>query len=105
MKRKIIAVAATALILTGASLSQAGDVENGKVLFASPTLGGGTSGKTCLTCHPGGKRLSGKILQMDQDKLAGIVNQCIAKPLAGKSIDPEGEEMMDVIAYMKTLVQ
>ena len=31
-------------------------------------------------------------------------NVCIEKPLGGTAIDLQGEEMQDLIAYMKTLV-
>ena len=49
MKSTLISLLTVAVILTGVSLCQAaGDPVNGKRLFESPTLGGGTSGKPVL---------------------------------------------------------
>jgi cytochrome c len=39
-----------------------------------------------------------------RSKLAGMVNTCIERPLAGKAIDPAGSEMADIIAYMESLL-
>jgi len=116
MKKVMIAVLVGVGILIGVGVSQAGgDVENGKKLFESPTLGGGTSGKTCVTCHPGGRNLSSRLFGTSRDsaeirndkrsRLAGMVNTCIERPLAGKGIDPVGAEMADIIAYMRSLVK
>lgn len=41
---------------------------------------------------------------MEKNSVEEIVNVCIEKPLGGVAIDPAGEEMGDLIAYMKTLV-
>jgi mono/diheme cytochrome c family protein len=115
MKRVMMALLVGVGILALVGVSQAsGDLENGKRLFESPTLGGGTSGKTCVTCHPGGRSLSLRLFGNDNDsaevraekrsRLAGMVNTCIKRPLAGKGIDPAGPEMADIIAYMKSLL-
>ena len=115
MKGITVFLLAWVAVFAGVSFSQAtGDVDNGKRLFESPTLGGGTSGKTCATCHPGGRRLSGRLFGNADDseevkaqkrsRLAGMVNTCIERPLAGKAIDPSGSEMADIIAYMKSLL-
>ena len=102
-------------VLVWVGVSQAGgDLENDKRLFESPTLGGGTSGKTCVTCHPGGRNLSRRLFGEERDsaeiraekrsRLAGMVNTCIKRPLAGKGIDPAGSEMADIITYMESLL-
>jgi hypothetical protein len=115
MKRVLMAVLVGVGILVWVGVSQAGgDLENGKRLFESPTLGGGTSGKTCVTCHPGGRNLSRQLFGYDRDsaeikaekrsRLAVMVNTCIKRPLAGKAIDPAGHEMADIIAYMESLL-
>jgi len=110
MKKMLIA--ATVMILAGGlSLAQAADVDKGKALFESPALGGGTTGKSCKTCHPGGAKIGGDlfdrkqltIMGMDKGSIADIVNICIEKPLGGKAIDPQGVEMQNLLAYMKTL--
>jgi cytochrome c len=115
MKTKIITGVAALSLFAGVVLCQAGNVEKGKLLFESPAFGGGTSGKSCNSCHAGGNKLSRKlfdektkafwIMGMQKKSLAEVINICIEKPLAGKAIDPEGEEMMDLIAYMETLVK
>ena len=88
------------------SAAYAGNVENGEKLFASPTLGGGTTGRSCVTCHADGYKLSADLFERKKDKaVAHIVNFCIEKPLGGEAIDPTGQEMADILAYMKSLVK
>jgi len=109
---KKILVLATALMIAG-TMAHAASADKGKALFESPRLGGGSTGKSCNTCHAGGKGL-GKdlfaerkqftIMGMGKKTLAEVNNVCIEKPLGGKAIDPNGQEMQDLIAYMKTLV-
>jgi cytochrome c len=105
-------ILAAALVVTGGfSLAYAGNVEKGKALFESPTLGGGTTGKSCRSCHPNGKNLGADLFERKQLRLMGssmvnvaqIVNTCIEKPLGGTAIDPNGAEMQDILAYMQTL--
>lgn len=113
--KKMMIVAAALSFFAFVSLSQAASVENGKLLFESPAFGGGTSGKSCKTCHPGGKNLGSKlfdkertsftIMGIGKKSLAEVVNVCIEKPLAGTAIDPDGEEMADIIAYMQKMVK
>ena len=109
MKKTFILVAA--LMMTG-SLVFAANADKGKALFESPSLGGGTTGKSCSTCHEGGENLGSDlfdrkqftIMEMDKKTLAEVINVCIEKPLGGVAIDTQGQEMGDLIAYMKTLV-
>lgn len=100
MKKTLVLVAA--LMLTG-TLVYAANVDKGKALFESATFGGGTTGKSCNTCHAGGKGLGSDLFERKQS-LADVINICIEKPLGGKAIDPQGEEMKNVMAYMKTLI-
>jgi cytochrome c553 len=110
--KKMLMAAAAVVLAGGLTIAQAANVDKGKALFESPTLGGGTTGKSCNTCHPGGKKLGGDLFErkqltimgMDKASVADVVNVCIEKPLGGKAIDPQGEEMQDLLAYMKTLV-
>ncbi|MDO9042540.1 MAG: hypothetical protein Q7U64_09395 [Desulfocapsaceae bacterium] len=111
MKKEFILVAA--LMMTGGlTLAYAVNVDKGKTLFESPSLGGGTTGKSCSTCHEGGKNLGSDlferkqftIMKMDKKSLAEVINICIEKPLGGAAIDSQGQDMKDLIAYMKTLV-
>jgi mono/diheme cytochrome c family protein len=78
----------------------AGNAEKGKALFSDPKLGGGTSGKSCNSCHPDGK---GVEKAADRKDLEKVVNTCIKNALKGKGIDPKSAEMADMIAYLKSL--
>jgi len=108
MKKTLVLLAS--LMLAG-TMAYAASADKGKVLFESPRLGGGTTGKSCNTCHAGGKKLGGDlfkrkqftIMGMGKKTLAEVINVCIEKPLGGKAIDPLGQEMQDLMAYMKTL--
>ena len=111
--KKTIFILATALFTLGSlSLVHAADIDKGKALFESPALGGGTTGKSCNTCHVGGKGFGGDlfdrkkltIMGMKKTNVEEMVNVCIERPLGGAAIDPQGAEMQDIIAYMKTLV-
>ncbi|OQX06773.1 MAG: hypothetical protein BWK76_25730 [Desulfobulbaceae bacterium A2] len=111
MKKVFILV--TALMMTGGlTLAYAASADNGKILFERPSLGGGTTGKSCSTCHEGGKNLGSDlferkqfaIMKIDKKSLAEVVNICIEKALGGVAIDTEGRDMKDLLAYMKTLV-
>lgn len=110
MKKQFIL--ATALVMAGGwSLANAGNVDKGKALFESPALGGGTTGKSCQSCHKEGKNLGSDLFERKKltimgtakENVAGIVNVCIEKPLGGTAIDPNGEEMQDLLAYMQSL--
>ena len=87
--------------------------DHGKLLFASPALGGGTSGKTCLTCHEHGRDLSPETMTRKQylvmgnpvATLAGVINFCIEVALRGEAIPENGKEMNDLLAYLPDLHQ
>lgn len=109
---KKIFVLATAVVMAGGlSLAHASNIDKGKALFESPSLGGGTTGKSCKTCHQGGDNLGSDLFErndftimgMGKKSLAEVINVCIEKPLGGTAIDPQGQEMKDLIDYMKTL--
>ncbi len=112
MRNKLIACAAGIALAGGVSFAAAVDINHGRELFESPALGGGTTGKSCSTCHAGGKRFGKKlfnrkyymIMGMKKNTLADVVNVCIEKPLGGHAIDPQGKDMADLIAYMRSLV-
>ena len=77
-----------------------GDVEKGKALFKDPKLGGGTAGVSCNSCHPDGKGLE---KAADMKGLEKQVNACIKNALKGKGIDTKSAEMVDIVAYLKSL--
>jgi mono/diheme cytochrome c family protein len=84
--------------------------ERGKALFSDPALGGGTSGKSCNSCHTNGKGLEklaeSQEIVMKGKKMENIettINFCIVNALKGKGIDPKSEQMKDLVAYVKSL--
>lgn len=99
------------VLLLGVALAMSvAEVERGMALFNNPNLGGGTSGKSCNTCHPGGKGLEGVSLKKEwltpggnYKTLEDTVNTCISMALGGKPLDVKSEQMRDVIAYLKSL--
>jgi len=113
MKTTTILLAASALFLAAAGSSLGADAQHGKLLFESPALGGGTSGKTCLTCHENGRGFSPETLSrktyrvMDNPvaNLAGVVNFCIEVALRGEAIAENGEEMKDLLAYLSVFIK
>jgi len=87
-----------------------GMVAKGKTLFEDTKLGGGTSGKSCASCHPGGKGLEGigdkkeyRAMGKTYATLESITNYFIVTAQLGKALDPQSEEMQALVAYMKSL--
>ena len=113
MKKRTIAIFACLAFVAGLTLAHAADVQRGKKLFEDPKLGGGTTGKSCATCHEDGvglgkdlfKRDHYSIMGQEKSSIEGVVNACIEIPLGGKPLDPKGEDMQDLLAYMRTLVE
>ncbi|MCL5061651.1 MAG: hypothetical protein M1443_00380 [Nitrospirae bacterium] len=84
--------------------------ERGKTLFNDTKFGGGTAGKSCNSCHPGGKGLEKagekkefNIMGKKQKSLEEAVNFCIEMAIKGKAIDPKSDQMKDIVAYIKSL--
>lgn len=91
-----------AFLMSVAVVAQAADgptLERGRELFGSTKLG--TNGKSCASCHPGGRKLEWAAT-FDDEKLVGITNKCIEKALKGTPLDPAGTDMQSLIMYMKT---
>lgn len=90
------------LLALPASISMAAgpSLEKGKELFESTKLG--TNGKSCATCHRDGKRLEGAA-SYEEGELTGIVNNCIARALAGKEMDPQSADMQSLVMYIRSL--
>lgn len=70
----------------------------GAQLFASTKLG--TNGKSCESCHSGGKGLEGAA-SSDDKELAGTVNQCIVKALHGRALAVDSPELQTLVKYIK----
>ncbi len=90
--------------------AMAGSIEKGKALFNDTMFGNGTAVKSCNSCHLGGKGLemAGEkkefnIMGKKQNSLEEAVNFCIEMALKGTAIDPDGKDMMNIVAYIKSL--
>jgi hypothetical protein len=112
MRTKTTLLAACGLLLL-ANICLGADANRGKLLFGSPTLGGGTSGKTCLTCHEHGRDFSEEtmtrkhylVMGNSVGSLAGVVNFCIEVALRGEAIAENSEEMDDLLAYLAIFIK
>ncbi len=108
---KIVALIAIAMLLASAVFAMHHTPEDrGKTLFNDPKLGGGTSGKSCATCHPDGKGLEGVAGKTSWKNPGGefksleeAVNVCITMALKGTALDVNSEQMKDLVAYLKSL--
>ena len=87
-----------------------GNIAKGKLLFNDVNFGSGTSGKSCNSCHTDGEGLeeAGEkkefaIMGKNQNSLEEAVNVCIEMPLKGKAINPKSEDMVNIVAYIKSL--
>lgn len=92
----------------------AGNVEKGKAMFNDPKAFGAPGPTACSQCHPNGKGLekAGEKGRKDWKNPAGVflsledtINVCIFMANKGKAIDPRGAEMMDLVAYIKSLAK
>ncbi|MEW6002507.1 MAG: hypothetical protein AB1638_07670 [Nitrospirota bacterium] len=88
----------------------AGDAAKGKALFNDPKFSSGTT--ACSSCHPDGKGLekAGEKGRTEWKNPAGTwlsledaSNVCLIMANKGKAIDPRGQEMKNLLAYIKSL--
>lgn len=107
---KVIPLCLLALSFAFALAFASGNAEKGKELFNDPKLGGSTNEKSCATCHPGGSGLEGVTEKKEfkspagtTDSLKTMINKCVTMALKGKALNPDGQEMSDMIAYLGTL--
>lgn len=106
MKYKGMIALISFVLLIAAGNTYSGNMDKGKVLFNSSDLG--TNGKSCNTCHSGGKDIDGRkntytILGKKQDNIENAVNFCIKMALSGSPLDKGSETMKDIVFYLKTL--
>jgi len=109
---KIIALSllVVGLVASGALAMKHKPSERGKTLFNSTSLGNGTSGNSCGTCHPDGKGLEGAGAKKEWKTPGGTfktleeaVNICVTTALKGKALDVKSKEMKDLVSYIKSL--
>ncbi len=113
MKTITTLMAAFSVFLAATGCCLGADAQHGKLLFESPTFGGGTSGKTCLTCHEHGRDFSPETVSRKQyhvmdnpvGSLAGVINFCIEVALRGETIAENGQEMKDLLAYLSVFIK
>jgi len=107
---KIVLLSLMALGLISSYAFSAADTAKGKALFNDVKFAGGTAGKSCNSCHPGGKGLEKAGDKKDfslggkmQKSLEEAINVCIVMANKGTAIDLKSDRMKDLVAYMKSL--
>jgi cytochrome c len=107
---RIAGLVCMAVLLIVPLVYAGGDAERGKSLFNDPTLGGSTNARSCNTCHPGGSGIEKagtkkytRFMGIAMSTLEEVVNTCIEKPLKGKALDTNSQDMQDIVAYIKSL--
>ena len=106
MKFKKLLMAALFVTALSAGTAHSGDIGNGKALFNDVNLG--TNGKSCNTCHSGGKDIDGskntfKILGSEQEGIEDAANFCIEMALNGKPLEKGSAKMSALASYLRTL--
>lgn len=103
----IIVVMTACMLLVVAGAFAAGNVDKGKALFNDSKFGGQ---KTCGSCHPNGKGLEKAgskkeftVMGKKQASLEDAINFCIENALKGKAIKKDSADMMDMVAYIKSV--
>ena len=99
-------MAASLLVFTFAFA--AGNVDKGKKLFNDPGFAGGS--RACNSCHNNGDGLQAAgakkeftISGKKATSLEDAVNICIVGANGGKAIKKDSAEMMDIVAYIKSI--
>ena len=102
MKPSIVVFALGAVLLAGAAPAKPPGVSagRGKALFESTKLG--TNGKSCATCHAGGKRFA-EVAETPDDELAEYVNSCIEAMLAGKPLPAGSDDLRALVLHVRSL--
>lgn len=110
LKIVILSLVALGLLFSGAFAAKHLPEERGKALFNDVKFAGGTAGKSCNSCHPGGKGLEKagekkefNIMGKTVKSIEEAVNICIEMANKGKAIDVKSPEMADIVAYIKSL--
>lgn len=110
LKMVVLSVTAVGLIFSFAFA--AGNVEKGKAMFNDAKAFGAPGEKSCSSCHPNGKGLekAGEKGKKTWKNPAGVflsledtINVCIVMANKGKALDPKSQEMIDLVAYIKSL--
>lgn len=99
---KIILIAAAAALLAAGPAPKPGSdgAARGKELFESTKLG--TNGKSCATCHAGGKRFA-EVAETPDGELAEYVNSCIEAMLAGKPLPAGSDDLRALVRHVRAV--
>ena len=91
-----------ALLLGCALAAEAGEIatlDMGRTLFESTQLG--KSGRSCATCHSGGKGLD-QVGDFSDAELKDIINACIRDALGGSILTDDARELKALLLYVRT---
>lgn len=99
MKRIVLVLAMFLGASAQATATEAPTAELGRQLFHSSELG--ESGKSCATCHPGGKGLEG-IGAYTDDQLREMINVCIRDALKGEPLGEQSQELASMLLYLRS---
>ncbi len=101
MKRNTLLLVLVILLNgTAASAIEGPSPELGKTLFEATELG--TNGKSCASCHPGGKGLE-EIGAYTDGQLREMINFCIRDALLGRMLPLESQELEAMQRYLRAL--
>ena len=101
MRKRIVAMAAVAALLTTSSVLAAGksSADIGKELFSDPKLGNSKNESSCTSCHADGKGLE---KAGENKKLTKLINSCLVTQMEGEKIDGRTASMRSLKMYIKS---
>ena len=91
----ILIVCATSVVAIEVSTSALGEK-----LFSDSSLG--TTGNSCASCHPDGKKLE-ESKAYDDEMLKEMVNFCIRDAMKGEMIALDSLEIESILLYLRSL--
>ncbi|HXV22427.1 MAG TPA: cytochrome C [Desulfuromonadales bacterium] len=100
MRRWMAAGVLLAVTAAAALATEGPTVAMGQTLFESTALG--SNGKSCASCHPGGKGLA-EVGAYDDPMLKEMINFCIRDALKGRMLALESQELDSMLLYLRTL--
>ncbi len=93
------AVGIVLALVAAAAAATAPNVERGRKLFHDSALG--TNGRSCATCHEGGKRLV-ELDSYGDEALAAYANTCVEGMLKGKPLARDASDLRSLVLYLRT---
>jgi cytochrome c len=99
MLRFSVVVLSVLFIASFAYATEKPGIDLGEKLFQSESLG--SNGKSCSSCHSGGKGLQ-EISSYDDATLKEMINFCIRDALKGEMIGLDSNEMNSLLSYLRS---